>query len=605
MIVNCSSLYRPELISFNLSSFTIIDDKTSFYRSMYGTSLAPSIGKIFGTDTSISPADIIQATFSPEGIITGQTNSPYHGDYEVGSKTWVSPDDRLVVDGSGTIYNTIDLTYRSRVQGGLDDLVFYDDLLITLRFGTIIAYSNTFLETGRITPTIPPINIFVYGETIYGFYNNAQGPQVIEVPISLLNLSTPGAVVDPNGLSYIPDKVDIGSDETVYLLSRKFQSVFRWSVAQRRYLSTIPLVDVPSSIAFAANENRLYTIYPNGVINKIELATGLIEEPFASQPHTPCGLTIAGSFVFTCDDSKNSFAHMVFSPTGERLSAVDWNDFSYEYIWNAARQKMYFFRDDTSPNDLLWEDIDPAGLIGTKVDLPYHGDFSLIHPIRVKPDGSIVLTGTGRIFDGLTLAQVNTLSNDISDAGWKGDTLVTLRSLSSDSQLQRWTSGNYGIARSQAVKGSPIRLFPVNEGWLVITNIAGRPRFTLWSSDLTLIAEAAQAAFSAAPPTGYNPLEVHFTNLSSEGLYDASLWDFGDGVISTDQNPVHLYTISGSYTVRLTVSGPGGSDTVIKPQFVQVLPPISFFYLPLVSGRSMSLLQPGTYYSKTYASSIR
>ncbi len=585
MIVNCSSGLYANLISFNLSSFTVVDSKSYYPHSMFGTSLAPSIRKVFGRDSGLSPADINEVTFSPDGMITGQSDGPYHGDYPSASKTWVSPDDNLVIDNSGIVYSTIDLTYINSLQGAFDDLTFYGNLPIVLRGGTIIAYSNVYLETGRTTPVNTPLNIFVYGEIIYGFYGNTQGPQVIEVPISSLNPLTPGAIVDPNGLLYTPDKVELGNDETVYLLSKQFQSVFRWSVAQRRYLSTIPLLNAPYTIAYSADENILYTVYPNGGIYKIELADGTTEEPFANLPTSPCGLATAGSFVFTCDSSGAWVSHTVFAPTGERISTVDWNYFSREYIWNAARQKMYFFRDDTSPNDILWEDIDSAGVIGAKKDSPYHGGYSFIHPIRVKPDGSIVLIGSGHIFDGLSLAQVNTLSNAISDAGWKGDDLVTLRSLNGNSELQKWASGNYGIVKSQAVNGGPISLLPVNEGWLVITSLANKPRFTLWSSDLSLLAEAAIANFSADPLTGNIPLEVHFTNLSSEGLYDASLWDFGDGETSADQNPVHIYTQSGTYTVKLTVTGQGGTDTMIQTQVVQVLPVTANFSASTTSGQ--------------------
>ena len=41
-----------------------------------------------------------------------------------------------------------------------------------------------------------------------------------------------------------------------------------------------------------------------------------------------------------------------------------------------------------------------------------------------------------------------------------------------------------------------------------------------------------------------------FQNLSSN--YESVLWDFGDGTFSTDENPNHMYTSDGTYTVTLT-----------------------------------------------------
>ena len=53
---------------------------------------------------------------------------------------------------------------------------------------------------------------------------------------------------------------------------------------------------------------------------------------------------------------------------------------------------------------------------------------------------------------------------------------------------------------------------------------------------------------------------------------DTYLWDFGDGTTSAEESPVHVYNISGSYTVILTVSGRGG-EAMATTQ-IQILPSI-------------------------------
>lgn len=47
-------------------------------------------------------------------------------------------------------------------------------------------------------------------------------------------------------------------------------------------------------------------------------------------------------------------------------------------------------------------------------------------------------------------------------------------------------------------------------------------------------------------------------------------WDFGDGNMSSNQNPVYTYSAPGIYTVTLIVEGPCGSDTVT--QTIQLWP---------------------------------
>ena len=63
-------------------------------------------------------------------------------------------------------------------------------------------------------------------------------------------------------------------------------------------------------------------------------------------------------------------------------------------------------------------------------------------------------------------------------------------------------------------------------------------------------------------------------------------WDFGDGTTSTDQSPSHRYTIAGTYTIQLTVSGPGGTDTSVVDGLVTVRPgpPVALEVTPSSAG---------------------
>ncbi len=80
------------------------------------------------------------------------------------------------------------------------------------------------------------------------------------------------------------------------------------------------------------------------------------------------------------------------------------------------------------------------------------------------------------------------------------------------------------------------------------------------------------AAFSGNPLSGTIPLTVNFTDLSSGGP-TVWAWDFGDGGTSTEQNPAHVYDQPGTYTVRLDVTGEGGSDELTRTDYVTVDPP--------------------------------
>jgi len=89
------------------------------------------------------------------------------------------------------------------------------------------------------------------------------------------------------------------------------------------------------------------------------------------------------------------------------------------------------------------------------------------------------------------------------------------------------------------------------------------------------------AGFQATPRSGEVPLTVRFTDLST-GSPDSWLWNFGDGVTSTDENPVHEYRMPGAYTVTLTVTNAYGSGSRTEPAYIAagMLPSAQFTGVP-------------------------
>ena len=83
--------------------------------------------------------------------------------------------------------------------------------------------------------------------------------------------------------------------------------------------------------------------------------------------------------------------------------------------------------------------------------------------------------------------------------------------------------------------------------------------------------ERPSASFSVDAESGIAPLLVEFKS-TSQGPITSLEWGFGDGSSSTAQSPTHRYTVAGSYTVWLTVEGPGGTDTSVMPNLIAVQP---------------------------------
>ena len=77
------------------------------------------------------------------------------------------------------------------------------------------------------------------------------------------------------------------------------------------------------------------------------------------------------------------------------------------------------------------------------------------------------------------------------------------------------------------------------------------------------------ANFNASPTSGTAFLTVGFTD-TSRGKITSRNWNFGDGTTSTLKNPSHRYKRAGTYTVSLTVTGPGGSNSASRTNLIVV-----------------------------------
>ncbi|NUQ38722.1 MAG: peptidoglycan DD-metalloendopeptidase family protein, partial [Caldilineales bacterium] len=127
-------------------------------------------------------------------------------------------------------------------------------------------------------------------------------------------------------------------------------------------------------------------------------------------------------------------------------------------------------------------------------------------------------------------------------------------------------------------------------GW---SNWSGAWRFTIQ-------AERPSANFEAWPQNGSAPLNVSMHIISTANISSCS-WNYGDGQTgsSCEGYHDHIYTASGIYTVRLSVSGPGGSDEMTRANYISVtspqdtIPPSADNFSVSISDRTANLTTSG------------
>jgi PKD repeat protein len=77
-----------------------------------------------------------------------------------------------------------------------------------------------------------------------------------------------------------------------------------------------------------------------------------------------------------------------------------------------------------------------------------------------------------------------------------------------------------------------------------------------------MVGAPAQAGFEVNGPVYVWETAV-FSNTSTGTEPLSFLWDFGDGAMSTAENPTHQYAAAGIYTVTLSVTNEFGSDVFV------------------------------------------
>ena len=540
LFVNHSDSNYARFSSVKKSANTQIATFEKYTDSVVGSSIAPTANKMFGRTLGISPADITYVSYTNAGAFTVGGESPYHGDYPSATKTWVFPNDARVADNSGTVYGTGDLTYAGSFGGVITDIAFHGlDIPIVLRNSELISYTSTLLPAGSKTLGYSPFEIAVSGVNVTTFTVDAveaSGIKARTVPLTELAAPTPGQPVTAAGLPFTPDHIFQDVNGIVHLLHKGSQSIFRWDPATQRYLTTIALIGIPSFAAYSAPLHRVYLAYPSGLIRKIDLSdTNFTETAFHVLPSAPLGLSCAGQYLFASDGSGAWNTHYSIGPTGTLVDSEDRNYYSESYAWSEANQKMYFFSDDTSPNDLLWEEINAngtayagevQGAIRNKIDSPLHGADSFVHPIRIAPNGSVVIIGTGKLYNGLTLArETNALPNAIADAAWLNGQLRTVRTITSSTQYQQWTGTTYASGIVKQYPGTAHRLLNHGTSTTELIGISiptdGRPSFYKLDSSFEVIAPAAleKPGFLTATSVSATQTVFSWADVSGETAY--------------------------------------------------------------------------------------
>ncbi|MEI7433833.1 MAG: PKD domain-containing protein [Methanomicrobiales archaeon] len=137
---------------------------------------------------------------------------------------------------------------------------------------------------------------------------------------------------------------------------------------------------------------------------------------------------------------------------------------------------------------------------------------------------------------------------------------------------------DFGDGSSHSVQQNPVHTYPpgVYSVQLIVSN--GIKSNTVTKSSLITIGTPTGADFKMKPVEGGDvPLMIQFTDNSAGNPILIYKWQFGDGYVSKDPNPVHTYMKPGNYTVTLTITANNGALSTVSKELILTGTPVASF----------------------------
>jgi gliding motility-associated-like protein len=163
--------------------------------------------------------------------------------------------------------------------------------------------------------------------------------------------------------------------------------------------------------------------------------------------------------------------------------------------------------------------------------------------------------------------------------------VVTFKDQSSGGpKFWNWDFGNGQLSNIQ----NPVVVFSqpgIYSVTLVVKNGSGTHGIT--KTNYITVNPSPQADFTANITTGCVPVNVQFSDLSTDpaGSITNWDWDFGDGTKSTAKNPSKTYSVNGFYSISLTVtSSTGCKSSIGRNRYIRIVSGVKADFNNTVNG---------------------
>lgn len=215
-----------------------------------------------------------------------------------------------------------------------------------------------------------------------------------------------------------------------------------------------------------------YLAYSGGRIEEFDLATTTASF-FASAPANVSSMVVTGGYLFTIDGSGAWDTQALYHrATGARVDSDDWRDTARCLVFAPGLSRLFFINSGVSPSDINMVDIDVNnGTLGPEIDSPYHGDYTLTSPIRLLPDESAVVIGSGLFFSTNDLSYLNSFGLAFTDLVFYSGNYYLIEQVGDTSEIVVLDAG-FNILSATYHPGTPRRAFAYGTDLILITEVS-------------------------------------------------------------------------------------------------------------------------------------
>ncbi|MFA5414209.1 MAG: PKD domain-containing protein [Methanoregula sp.] len=193
------------------------------------------------------------------------------------------------------------------------------------------------------------------------------------------------------------------------------------------------------------------------------------------------------------------------------------------------------------------------------------------HSSVVMPDGSILLMGGSKSDSWRSKDNGATWSLLTADYGLSPQSLIAMPD-GSVVLIEGYRDDVWRFTPAGSSSRNPSHIYStpgIYSVTLQVFNSLGSNLIRKAGYITVLESMAPVPRFNSNVTAGYSPLAVQFYDTSKKSPTSWN-WSFGDGTYSSQQNPVHTYTRSDSYTVSLTAANGEGKNTVTQSDYILV-----------------------------------